>query len=227
MVSFESPRTPKPDKSEAEKLLKKLKQVKKRLEDQEDIEVINEKIKTLQADVQSDAETRSKSSMTESEYQQKIEDSESVRSPKESSLDEDKKQAPADVKERAKIVRKKLGEEIDEETAEKLFGELSKKEKKEFEEKHESTKESESIEQGVPRSFVDVSSEEILQTLSVQERDLIRAHRDLFDRLNEANTSSERTAIFKQQMKAEGFSPQGSEQRAVYDIVVDLKEKYS
>lgn len=76
-------------------------------------------------------------------------------------------------------------------------------------------------------SFVDVSSPGILQTLSDAERELVREHRELFDRLNEAKNSSERSNIFDEQRELQGFPPQGSEQRKVYDLVVRLKEEYS
>jgi hypothetical protein len=81
-------------------------------------------------------------------------------------------------------------------------------------------------EKDAPEGFLDVSSQNILDTLPNEQRNLINKHRELFERLNQAKNAEKRSEIFEEQRKVHGFSPQESEQRKVYDLVVKLKDEY-
>jgi hypothetical protein len=84
----------------------------------------------------------------------------------------------------------------------------------------------ESNEKDAPEGFVDVSSQNILNTLPDGQRDLIKKHRELFKMLNQAKNKERRSKLFDEQREIHGFSPNDSEQGKVYDLVVDLKDKY-
>ena len=228
-MSFESPNLSSEEKSQNRKLLDRLEKIKTRLENQEsdksdEVESIKEKIKSVQAELQQSAEPE-QSTMTNKEYEKELEQSEDIKSTEETKPPPEE-EVPDDVKARAESVRRVLGSRIDEETAEKLLDDLSKSEQEQLLKVIRDEDEgNEAV--GLEESFIDISSENIISSLSKKQVKLIRRYPDLFTELNQAQTPGERSDIFDRYQKAQGFSKHDSDQRGLYDLVVQLKEKYS
>lgn len=89
----------------------------------------------------------------------------------------------------------------------------------------EKTSENQKQETSPSGSFVDISTEEIVSSLSPEEQDLVEKHWGLFNELNQQTEKKTRSGIVNKRVQDGGLNYEEGEK--VRNIVEKLKTKYS